>query len=230
MVGASSGIGAATAEALTDAGATVHLWSRNRPESEALADAPFSAVDVTRELDDQDVHLPQELDGVVYAPGTINLGSFARLSTQVYQDDFNVNVVGAVRVLKAVQGALTAGDGGSVVFFSTVAARIGMQFHASVAASKAALHGLAMSLAAEYASKHVRFNVVAPSLTDTPLASRLLSSEKKREASAARHPLGRVGRPEDIATTALFLLNPEHSWITGQVIGVDGGLSAISGL
>lgn len=229
LVGGSSGIGNASLSALVGAGATVHVWGRNEPQG-LSGPVSFSEVDVTRDIGEQSPSIPEKLDGVLYSPGSINLGAFRQLKAQTYQDDFNLNVVGAVRVLQAVQQQLAADDGGSVVFFSTVAARIGMQFHASVASVKAALHGLAMSLAAEYASKGVRFNVVAPSLTDTPLASRLLGNEKKREASAQRHPLGRVGEPGDIARAALFLLDPENSWITGQIIGVDGGLSGISGL
>ena len=227
VVGASTGIGRATARRLVGAGATVHVWGRTEPDINGVS---FSSVDVTADFDPASLTIPESLDGVVYCPGNINLGAFRQLKPETYLQDFNLNVVGAVRVLKAVQNALVAGDGGSVVMFSTVAARIGMQFHASVAAAKAGLQGLAASLAAEYAAKGVRFNVVAPSLTDTPLAERLLSNDKKREASAQRHPLGRVGKPEDIASAAMFLLDPENSWITGQTIGVDGGLSAISGL
>lgn len=230
VVGGSSGIGWATVKALAAAGAAVTIWSRSRPEPDEGVPFAHTVVDVTFPLEEQGVSAPASLDGLVYAPGNINLGSFRQLKPETYVDDFNLNVVGAVRVLQAVQGALVAGEGASVVMFSTVAVGVGMQFHASVAAAKGALEGLSRSLAAEYAAKGVRFNVVAPSLTDTPLAARLLSNEKKREASAQRHPLGRVGTPEDIAAAALFLLDPGNSWITGQTIGVDGGLSRISGL
>lgn len=230
VVGASSGIGQAIAEDLVSDGARVISWSRHAPSAPALSSIEHATVDVTHDLGDQDLLVPETLDGVVYAPGSINLGAFRQLKPQTYQDDFNLNVVGAVRVLKAVHEPLTAAPGASVVFFSTVAVQTGMQFHASVAAAKGALHGLARSLAAEYAPKNVRFNVVAPSLTDTPMAERLLSNEKKRDAAAARHPLGRVGAPGDIARTARFFLDPENSWVTGQIIGVDGGLSAVSGL
>ncbi len=230
VVGASSGIGHAVVESLLDKGAVVHAWSRSEPEGGFPAGVTYSAVDVTQDIAEQHPVVPDDLDGVVFAPGNITLGAFKQLKPQVYLDDYNLNVVGAVRVLQTVQKALIAGGGASVVMYSTVAAGIGMQFHASVASAKGALHGLTGTLAAEFADKNVRFNLVAPSLTDTPLATRLLSNDKKREAAAQRHPLKRVGTPEDIARATLFFLNPENSWITGQVIGVDGGLSAISGL
>ncbi|MFW6368759.1 MAG: SDR family NAD(P)-dependent oxidoreductase, partial [Spirochaetota bacterium] len=117
-----------------------------------------------------------------------------------------------------------------VVFIATTASEIGMSFHASVSTSKTALIGLSRSLAAEYASKSLRFNVVAPSLTDTPLAGALLNNDKKRDRSAERHPLKRIGRPEDIAGAVEYFLSPDASWVTGQVLAVDGGMSSVSGL
>ncbi len=230
VVGASSGVGCAVMEALIQEGAHVHAWSRSEPAGGYPPGVTYSAVDVTQEIPQQNPTIPDNLAGVVFAPGNITLGAFKQLKPQVYMDDYNLNVVGAVRVLQAVQSALVADGGASVVMFSTVAAGVGMQFHASVASAKAALHGLTGTLAAEFADKNVRFNLVAPSLTDTPLAGRLLSNDKKREAAAQRHPLKRVGAPGDIARATLFFLNPENSWITGQCLGVDGGLSAISGL
>ena len=197
--------------------------------AEEMPGAIHSRIDVTRDLAEQSYELPERLDGLVYAPGTINLGAFQRLKPETYLEDYTVNVVGAVRVIAAAHDALIR-QRASVVLFGTVAARIGMQFHASIASAKAALGGLAISLAAEYAARRVRFNVIAPSLTDTPLADRLLSNDKKRQASAERHPLGRIGTPDDIARAALFLLDGRNDWITGQVLGVDGGLGAISGL
>jgi NAD(P)-dependent dehydrogenase (short-subunit alcohol dehydrogenase family) len=230
VVGASSGIGYAVLEQLRSRGAEVYAWSRSEPEGGFPDGITYSQVDVTQDVSEQNPQFPNDLDGVVFAPGTISLGAFKQLKPQVYLDDYDLNVVGAVRVIQAVQGALVAGSGASVVMYSTVAAGVGMQFHASIASAKAALHGLTKTLSAEFAEKNVRFNLVAPSLTDTPLAGRLLSNEKKRDAAAQRHPLKRVGTPQDIARATLFFLDPENSWITGQVIGVDGGLSAISGL
>ena len=113
------------------------------------------------------------------------------------------------------------------MLFSTVAAKLGMPFHTSVAASKAAVEGLAKSLAAELASSKVRVNVIAPSLTDTPLAANLLNTEEKKEAAAKRHPLQRVGTAQEMAQLVSFLLSDNSSWITGQVIGVDGGMGSL---
>lgn len=228
VVGGSSGIGNAVARRLIDGGASVTIWSRSKPEELISRGAQWSAVDVTDDFDTAELSVPDPLDGVVYAPGSINLASFRRLEPGTFLDDYQVNVVGAVRVLKGTIAALSAAPGASVVLYGTVATALGMPFHASVAAAKSGVVGLAKSLAAEYASKNVRFNVVSPSLTDTPMASALLSTEKKRAASAERHPIQRIGTVDDIASATLFLLDPSNSWITGQVIGVDGGLSSLS--
>lgn len=227
VVGASSAIGREVGRLVAEEGGSVWAWSR-----QPLDDGSFTRstrVDPSADLDEVP-DLPEVLHGMVYCPGSITLGSFRQLKPAVFLDDFNVNVVGAVRALKAAHDALLASQDASVVFFSTVATSIGMQFHASVAAAKAGLEGLALSLAAEYAPRNIRFNCIAPSLTDTPLAQRLLANEKKREAAASRHPLKRYGTPADIAAAAVFLLEPGNSWITGQVLGVDGGLGSISGL
>ena len=138
--------------------------------------------------------------------------------------------MGFVKVLQEVISSLKKSDTSSVVSFSTVATRTGMNFHASIAAAKAAIEGLSVSLAAEYSKSKIRFNVISPSLTNTDLAGNLLSSPEKQQASADRHPLKRVGTVQDVASLAVFLLSPESSWITGQVIGVDGGLSSLKPL
>ena len=141
--------------------------------------------------------------------------------------DWQTNVMGAVRVLQACQNRLKkARRGASVVLFSTVAVTTGMPFHASIAAAKGAVEGLARSLAAEWAPR-IRVNVIAPSLTDTGLAADLLDGEAKREAAAQRHPLKRIGTPAEVADLAVFLLGDAAGWMTGQVIGVDGGVSAL---
>jgi NAD(P)-dependent dehydrogenase (short-subunit alcohol dehydrogenase family) len=170
--------------------------------------------------------LPEKLDGLVYCPGTINLKPIRGLKPADFRNDFEVNVVGAVKVIQAAYKALKASGSASIVLFSTVAVAQGMPFHASVAASKGAVEGLARSLAAELAPS-VRVNVVAPSLTNTPLASRILSSDEKIEASAKKHPLQKIGQASDIAAAAEFLLGDQSGWISGQVLGVDGGLSTL---
>jgi NAD(P)-dependent dehydrogenase (short-subunit alcohol dehydrogenase family) len=167
------------------------------------------------------------LDGVAYCPGSINLKPFRSLKSDAFLDDFQINVLGAVKVLQASQKALQkAAEPSSVVLFSTVAVAQGMPYHASVAAAKGAVEGLTKSLAAEWAPS-TRVNCIAPSLTDTPMAARLLNSDEKKSAAAARHPLRKIGKAEDIAALASFLLSSQSSWMTGQVIGLDGGLSSL---
>lgn len=208
----------------------MHQWSRTHQNDSSHRGARHSSVDVTRDIDAAVVQeLPEKLHGVVYAPGSINLAAFRSLKVETFIQDYQVNLLGAVRVLQQVQDRLFAAAGSSVVMMSTVAVAQGMQFHTSVAAAKGAVEGFARSLAAEWAPRGVRVNVVAPSLTDTPLAARLLNSEKKAAAAAARHPLGRVGTAEDQARAVCFLLDRKNSWITGQVLPVDGGLAALSG-
>lgn len=225
VVGGSSGIGKAVATALSDAGAEVHVWSRSAPTQ---SDIDWKQWDVIGA--DDPPAAPDTLDGLVYAPGSIPLAAFKQMTPDQFLQTYQLNVVGAVRAVQACLGAMLEAGGASTVFFGTVAASVGMQFHTSIAAAKAALKGLALSLAAEYAAKRLRFNVVSPSLTDTPLAARLLSSDKKRDAADARHPLGRFGTPSDVARAALFFLDPDNDWVTGQELGVNGGIGAISGL
>ncbi len=230
IVGGSSGIGREVARRLTARGDEVEVWARrSEPDLDGLDQVVYRQIDISEALPDN-LPVPERLDGLFYAPGTINLAPFRSLKPEQFAADFDVNVLGAVRVLQHVLPALTGGDGSSVVFVSTVAANVGMNFHTSIAAAKGAIVGLGRSLAAELASKRVRVNVVAPSLTDTPLASRLLDNEKKRERAAERHPLKRVGTVDDIAAAVCYFLGPESQWVTGQVLGVDGGMSGISGL
>ncbi|TYP75122.1 SDR family NAD(P)-dependent oxidoreductase [Aquimarina intermedia] len=171
--------------------------------------------------------LPDTFDGFVYCPGNINLKPFHMLSPDTFENDMNLNFLSLVKTLHTVLPHLKKSDHASLLFFSTVAVKVGMPFHTSVAAAKGAIEGFAKALAAEYAPS-MRVNVIAPSLTDTPLAERLLGNEKKREKMEERHPLKRVGNVQDIANIASFLLNDKSSWITGQVLGVDGGLSTLN--
>ena len=170
--------------------------------------------------------LPEELDGVAYCPGLIDLKPFLRIKPDDFVDDYQIQVVGAIKVLQATYPILKNADHGSVVLFSTVAVQNGFPFHTKVSSSKGAIEGLARALAAEWAPK-VRVNVVAPSLTQTPLAEKLLNTPQKIEANAQRHPLKRIGRAEDLAMAAAYLLTDQSSWISGQVISVDGGMSRL---
>jgi NAD(P)-dependent dehydrogenase (short-subunit alcohol dehydrogenase family) len=221
IVGASRGIGQALATEAATQGATVFTASRQ-------ASGPRSAV-----IDTKDAFafppdfLPQELHGLVYCPGSITLKPLGSLKAEAVQEEFNLNVVGALRALQAALPALKRGGNGSVVFFSTVAAKVGMPFHASIAAAKGGLEAMARSAAAELAPFKIRVNVLAPSLTDTPLAAHLLDTEDKRAASAKRHPLGRVGTSEELAASACYLLSDAAAFMTAQTLGIDGGLGSL---
>ena len=228
IVGASSGIGLATATLLHGLGA--HLFTASRhlsPELEALSTTHI-AYDATQPVGTAFEALPDVLHGVVYCPGSIKLRPFERIPVEDFMADFDINVLGAVRVLQATIKRLKKAEGtASVVLFSTVAADTGMSFHASIATAKAAVEGLTRALAAEYAASNVRVNCIAPSLTNTPLAAALLSSPEKVEAGGKRHPLQRIGQPEDLAYTASFLLSDHSSFVTGQTLAVDGGMGKL---
>jgi NAD(P)-dependent dehydrogenase (short-subunit alcohol dehydrogenase family) len=154
------------------------------------------------------------------------LRPFQRIKDEDFVKDFNLQVLGAIKIIKAAMPALKKSDRASIVLFSTVAVQTGFPFHSMVAASKGAIEGLARSLAAELAPK-IRVNCIAPSITDTPLAASLLSSPEKKEANAQRHPLKSIGSSDDIAAMANFLLTDQAQWITGQIMKVDGGVSSL---
>ncbi|QYJ68898.1 SDR family NAD(P)-dependent oxidoreductase [Flavobacterium litorale] len=166
------------------------------------------------------------IDGLVYFPGTINLKPFHRITEEDFTTDYTVSALGAAAFTQAYVRNLKKSSIASVVFISTVAVTTGMPFHASVAMAKGAVEGLTRSLAAELAPK-VRVNCVAPSLTDTPLAERLLGSEDKAEAAKNRNPLKKIGTPNDLAQAITFLLGENASWVTGQVLAVDGGMNKL---
>ena len=226
IVGGSSGIGRALVDQLLAGGHTVHVWARERRD--LPGEVNFTAYDVTGEADPDKSTIPAELDGLAYCPGSIDLKSFRSLKPPAFREAFELNVVGAVRCLQATERSLKkfSRSAASVVFFSTVAVQRGMPFHAGVASAKGAVEGLTRSLAAEYAP-NIRVNAIAPSLTDTPLAEKLLSTDDKRQASADRHPLKRVGTAAEIAAMAEFLLSDRAAFVTGQIIGMDGGLGSI---
>lgn len=225
IVGASSGIGRAITEKLYAQGHALWVITRSPEALAHLLHLQFVTPDFLSN-DWQADGLPEHLDGVVYAPGTINLKPFRALKADDFRNDFEINVVGAVKVIQAALKALKNSKQASILLFSTVAVGQGMSYHSSVAASKAAVEGLTRSLSAELAPG-IRVNAIAPSLTETPLAARLLSTPEKIESSAKRHPLQRIGQADDIAALGCFLLGDEASWITGQVMAVDGGLSRV---
>ena len=207
VVGGSSGIGYELTRQLSEAGNKVTVLSRSKGHLDSLSNVSHIEYDVTSE-EEPSIDL-ETVDGFAYSPGTINLKPFHGLKARDFQEDFEINVKGAVKTLQSVVKAMKKNGNASVVFFSTVAVSQGMPFHTSVAASKGALEGLTRSLAAELAPK-VRVNCIAPSVTDTPLASRLLSSDEKKKNSGDRHALNRVGTAEEIAPIARSLLHLLH--------------------
>lgn len=234
VYGGTGGIGAATARLLRARGFALHLVARREDRLARLAgelDAGFTAGDVG----DPGLFVTAteaaasggSLRGLVYAVGTITLKPLGRLGTEDFEADYRINALGAARAVQAALGPLKAGGGASsVVLFSTVAVRQGFAAHASVAMAKGAVEGLTLALAAELAPK-VRVNAVAPSLTRTDLAAALTGSAAMAGSIAGLHPLQRLGEPEDAAALAAFLVSDEAGWITGQVIGVDGGRSTL---
>ena len=223
LIGGSYGIGLAIAQELQNEN-NIFVASRTNENLSGLnvTHIPFDA-----SIDTLDTSkLPAILDGLVYCPGSINLRPFKGLKPEAFEADLQINFICLVKVIQAVLPNLTAGEQSSIVLFSSVAASMGMPFHTSVAAAKGAIEGFAKALAAEYAPK-IRVNVIAPSLTDTPLADKFLNNESKQEKSAERHPLKRFGKPEDSAQMASFLLSDKSSWISGQIFHVDGGMSTL---
>lgn len=224
IIGGSSGIGLETTRLLTTNGATVYAASRHQSDELTKTGATYLNWDATG--DEPLSGFPDQLDGLVYCPGSINLKPFHRLTLEDFMADMHLNYMGAIRAVQAALPALKQ-QGGSVVLFSTVAVQTGMPFHSSIAGAKGAVEGLTRALAAEYAASNIRVNAIAPSLTDTPLAERLLATEDKRTASAKRHPLNKIGTPQEMAQLVHFLLSDSAAWMTGQIIHLDGGLGAL---
>lgn len=221
IIGASSGIGKSLANSLTEKGESVVSVSRNLP------DTSFSNYYQHNILSEDELpKLEGAIDGLVYCPGSINLKPFRTLKQQDFKNDFELNVLGAIRCIQTYTPNLQLSKNASIVLFSSVAVQTGMSFHSSVSISKGAIEGLTKALAAEFSPK-IRVNCIAPSLTNTPMADKLINTPEKLEASNNRHPLKRIGNPEDIANMVEFLLSNNSSWITGQIFNVDGGMSTI---
>ena len=223
VIGASSGIGKSITNRLI--AQNENVWATYNTSKDLFSEdrINWNHLDVLQDSISLNF-IPDKIDTIVYCPGSINLKPFKRFTPQHFIDDYNLQVVGAIKLIQYALPALLKSSNPSIVFFSTVAVNQGFSFHTQVATSKGAIEGLTRSLAAEFAP-NIRVNAVAPSLTNTPLTEKLLNSDDKQKVNASRHPLKRIGIPEDIAEMVLFLLSEKSTWITGQVFHVDGGMS-----
>ncbi len=217
VVGGSKGIGNAIVTSLLSSYNVVNI-SRTAPEQTHENLTHYGCDVINDELPDI-----ESVDGLVYCPGSINLKPIKRLSLDDFKADFEINVLGAVKAIQKYLPALKNGNKPSIVLFSTVAAKLGMPFHASVAASKSAVEGLTKSLGAELAPT-IRVNAIAPTVTDTELASKLLRNERMIENMNERHPLKRYLQPQEVADMAEFLLSEKAASLSGQVFEMDCGI------
>ena len=227
VIGGTSGIGLETTKLLSQNNRVIVI-SRDKKNIDGLSNVEFYPADVTKTMDDLP-NIDGEINGIVYCPGTINLKPIKSLKIEDFQNDFEVNVLGAVKVINKYFANLKSAENSSIVLFSTVAVQTGMQYHASVASAKGAIEGLTRSLAAEFAPS-IRVNCIAPSITNTPLAEKLLNNEAKLKASEDRHPLKRIGNSKEISELVSFLLLENSGFITGQIIKADGGISSVKTL
>lgn len=234
VLAASGGIGAALARRIRSAGGTVIPAARNQQKLSAMAaevgeaGIEFDAADfgsVERAVQEAASRYGK-LDGVALCSGSLLLKP-AHLTTEAeYRATLAANLDAAFATLRAAAKVMMQ-SGGAIVLVSSAAARVGLANHEAIAAAKAGIEGLALAAAASYAARGIRVNCVAPGLTETPLTARITGNEASRKASEAMHALGRIGRPEDIASAMAWVLDPENNWVTGQVIGVDGGLARV---
>lgn len=233
VVGAGGGIGSEVCRRLAHRGAKLMLAGRDEGKLQALAqelDAQYRAVDASS-FEEMEacaaaaVEVFGRLDGVACCVGSLLLKSAHLTTVAEWQATLAANLTSAFAAVRA--GAKAMPSGGSIVLVSSAAARLGLVNHEAIAAAKAGVIGLTLSAAATYAGRGLRVNCVAPGLTRTPLTARITGSEASLKASTAMHALGRVGEPGDVAAAIDYLLSPEAAWITGQVLGVDGGLASV---
>lgn len=217
FLGASSDIALTAKKMLENTGNRVICISR-KVENDLLD--MLTGNPVTNELPEID----GTIDGLVYFPGSITLKPFRSIKQADFQSELEINVLGAINSIQKYSSKLT--EGSSIVLFSTVAVQVGMPFHSAVAVAKGAIEGLTRALAAEFAPR-IRVNCIAPSLTKTKMAEKFLSTPEKEETAGQRHPLKKVGQPEDLANAVSFLLNDTSKWMTGQILHVDGGMSTL---
>ena len=222
LIGGSTGIGYELSQKLKEDN-NIFISTRNQDKFNH-PNIKTNELDLDKEFETD--WLPEHLDGFIYLPGTINLRPFKGLKPSVFIEDFNINVMGCIKILQKVLPKIQAAENPSIVMFSTVAVKMGMPFHSSVSSSKGAIEGLTRSLAAEFAPK-IRVNAIAPSMLDTPLAEKFLNSETKLENLRNRHPMKEIGSPKDISEVVKFLLEDNSKWMTGQIIPIDGGMSSV---
>lgn len=237
ILGGSGGIGSAVARNLVGDGAKVALAARGAERLQSLAAELVNAA--TGVIDATDMSAVESfvrsiadanggVDGIVNCVGSILLKAAHQTTEEEWRHTIAANLDSAFATVRA--GAKVMGrSGGSIVLMSSSAARVGLPSHEAIAAAKAGVIGLARSAAATYAGKGIRVNAVAPGLVDTPMSAGITGNELMLKASIAMHPLGRIGKPEEIASVISWLLSKESGWVTGQVIGVDGGLSTVRG-
>jgi NAD(P)-dependent dehydrogenase (short-subunit alcohol dehydrogenase family) len=232
IFGATGSIGSSLAEQLTDSGHEVHLIARNEAELKPLSEklgCTYSVADVLEENFVERVKSDaSDLDvkGIAYCVGSIDLKPLKRVTESDLHNCMKLNLYSAIEVIKGFQEELKKNHG-SIVLFSSVAAQKGFTNHTIIASAKAAIEGLTVTLAAEFAP-NIRVNCIAPSLTSSKISQSMLKSPVVAEALAKAHPLKRLGDGKDSAAMAKFLLSEESSWVTGQIIGVDGGRSQLS--
>ena len=221
IIAASSGIGKAVVKALELQGDTVFTTARDQSKIKPNAILDATDFDAVNEVFKQ----AGAIDGVVNCSGSLLLKSAHTTSKEQFKEVMDASLTTAFATVRAA--GMHMKNGGSVVLISSAAAMSGFANHEAIAAAKAGIIGLTLSAAATYANNNLRFNAIAPGMTDTPMTAQLVSNATAFNASKSMHPLGRIGSPEDIARAIVFLLNPENSWITGQVLAVDGGLSRV---
>ena len=220
IIGGSKGIGKAITESLLNDHQVINI-SRTSPEIQHDNLSHFSCDVLTDDLPEIDT-----ADGLIYCPGSINLKPFNRLNAEDFRTDFEINVIGAVKCIQAYTKALAANESASIVLFSTVATKLGMPFHASIATAKSAIEGLTKSVAADLAPK-IRVNAIAPTITDTELAAKFLRNERMVESTIQRHPLKKYLEPKEVAAMAIYLLSDLSKSISGQIFNLDCGIVSL---
>jgi NAD(P)-dependent dehydrogenase (short-subunit alcohol dehydrogenase family) len=224
IIGGSSGIGKEVVNLLEKEDVNV-IATYHKNKIDDRLKVKYLRLDVkSNELDLN--KLPEEIHGLAYCPGSINLKPFHRFTEEDFMEDFQLQVLGATKIIKQILPRLKKSENASILLFSTIAVQLGFSFHSQVAISKGAIEGLTRALAAEL-SPLIRVNAIAPSLTNTPLASRFLNTPEKLNLQSEKNPLKKIGTARDIAEAAVYLLTPKSSWVTGQIIHVDGGDSKI---